>query len=124
MPWTLASTDKTVFHYQAHVSPPKDYGDWATLIRKLVGHWVDRYGLDEVRQWFFEVWNEPNLTAFWTGKPEDYFRLYQTTVEAIKQVDGQIRVGGPVTAMAAWVPEFLDFCEKQHLPADFVSTHY
>jgi xylan 1,4-beta-xylosidase len=124
MPWTLASTDKTVFHYQAHVSPPKDYGDWATLIHKLVGHWVDRYGLDEVRQWFFEVWNEPNLTAFWTGKPEDYFRLYQTTVEAIKQVDGQIRVGGPVTAMAAWVPEFLDFCEKQHLPADFVSTHY
>lgn len=124
MPWTLASGDKTAFHYGAHVTPPKSYADWATLIRKLVGHWVARYGLAEVRQWYFEVWNEPNLTAFWTGKQEDYWTLYRHTAEAIKAVDGQLRVGGPVTAIAAWVPDFLDFCEQHHVPADFVSTHF
>lgn len=124
MPWTLASGPKTAFHYGAHVTPPKDYDQWATLIRKLVQHWVERYGVQEVREWYFEVWNEPNLTAFWTGKTEDYFRLYQVTAEAIKQVDSGLRVGGPVTAMAAWVPEFLDFCEQNKVPADFVSTHY
>ena len=124
MPWTLASGPKTVFHYGAHATPPKDYAAWATLIGKLVRHWVERYGVPEVREWYFEVWNEPNLTAFWTGKPEDYFKLYQVTAEAIKQVDSGLRVGGPVTAMAAWVPEFLDFCEQNQVPADFVSTHY
>jgi len=67
MPETLASGGTTVFRYQANVTPPKDYGQWATLIRKLAAHWVERHGLDEVRKWFFEVWNEPNLKAFWTG---------------------------------------------------------
>ncbi len=65
MPEALASGHKTVFHYRGNVTPPKDYKKWATLIRKLVAHWVDRYGIGEVRQWFFEVWNEPNLKAFW-----------------------------------------------------------
>jgi xylan 1,4-beta-xylosidase len=124
MPWNLASGPKTVFNYRAHVEPPKDYGAWATLIEKLVRHWVERYGAPEVRQWYFEVWNEPNLTAFWTGKTDDYFKLYQVTAEAIKRVDPALRVGGPVTAMAAWVPEFLQFCEQKQVPADFVSTHY
>ena len=124
MPWTLASGPKTVFHYGAHVTPPKDYDAWATLIRKLVRHCVERYGVEEVREWYFEVWNEPNLTAFWTAEPDDYFNLYRVTAEAIKQVDSGLRVGGPVTAMAAWVPEFLDFCEQNRVPADFVSTHY
>jgi xylan 1,4-beta-xylosidase len=124
MPWTLAAGDKTVFHYGAHATPPKSYDDWATLIRKLVGHWVDRYGAAEVREWYFEVWNEPNLTAFWPGQQADYWTLYRRPAAAIKEVDGQLRVGGPVTALAAWVPDFLDFCEHNQVPADFVSTHY
>jgi xylan 1,4-beta-xylosidase len=124
MPWNLASGPKTVFYYGAHVEPPKDYDAWASLIHKLVAHWVDRYGAIEVRRWYFEVWNEPNLTAFWTGKIEDYLKLYRVTAEAIKRVDPGLRVGGPVTATAAWVPEFLDFCEQNQVPADFVSTHY
>ncbi|MGI9088843.1 MAG: GH39 family glycosyl hydrolase [Chthoniobacterales bacterium] len=124
MPETLASGKKTVFHYQANVTPPKDYKQWATLIKKLVSHWVERYGLAEVSQWFFEVWNEPNLEAFGTGKQNDYFQLYRSTVEAIKSVDGSLKVGGPATAQNAWVPEFLEYCEKHKLAADFVSTHY
>lgn len=73
MPETLASGGKTVFHYRANVTPPKDHKQWATLIKKLVGHWVERYGLTEVSQWYFEVWNEPNLDAFGTGKTKGLF---------------------------------------------------
>lgn len=124
MPSTLSSGSTTVFKYRGNVTPPRDYGAWATLIGKLVAHWVDRYGLDEVRQWFFEVWNEPNLKAFWTAEQADYFKLYRTTVEAIKAVDGQLVVGGPATAENAWIGEFLDFCAADNVPADFVSTHH
>ena len=124
MPSTLASGDKTVFHYRANVTPPKDYAQWATLIRKLVVHWIERYGLAEVRQWFFEVWNEPNLDAFGSGKQDDYFKLYRYTVEAIKSVDSALKVGGPATAANAWIDDFIAFCTKNQLPADFISTHH
>src|SRR5665213_2021259 len=65
MPSTLASGDTTVFHYEANVTPPKDDEAWANFIGRLVLHWVRRYGIDEVASWYFEVWNEPNLEAFW-----------------------------------------------------------
>ena len=123
MPLTLSSGGTTVFKYEGNVTPPRDYKDWANLINKIVSHWVDRYGAREVRQWFFEVWNEPNLKAFWTGKQEDYFELYRHTAKAIKNVDAGLRVGGPATAKNEWIEEFLDFCERQGLPVDFVSTH-
>lgn len=124
MPQALASGDRTVFHYRGNVSPPKDYMEWTTLISKLTRHWVERYGLQEVRTWFFEVWNEPNLEAFWSGTQADYFRLYRCTVEAIKAVDASLKVGGPATAKNEWIAEFLDFGEKNHLPIDFISTHH
>lgn len=123
MPEMLASGRDTVFHYRGNVTPPADYDAWATLIRKLVGHWVERYGIDEVRQWYFEVWNEPNLPAFWTGSQDDYFKLYSHTVQAIKIVDASLRVGGPATAMTEWIDELLDYSEKNSLPVDFISTH-
>lgn len=124
MPETLASGRKTVFRYQGNVTPPKNYRDWEMLILKLAKHWVKQYGVSEVSQWYFEVWNEPNLHHFWTGKQKDYFKLYRHTVEAIKRVDGSLRVGGPATAQNAWIEEWLSFCEANSLPADFVTTHY
>jgi xylan 1,4-beta-xylosidase len=124
MPTALASGRKTVFHYQANITPPKDYKAWGELIHKLVSHWVERYGRDEVRHWFFEVWNEPNLDAFWTGNQADYFKLYRHTAEAIKAVDPSLRVGGPATAQNKWIADFLDFCHKHDLPADFITTHH
>ena len=123
MPWTLASGDTTVFRYQGRVTPPKDYGAWATLIRKLAQHWIGRYGADEVRGWFFEVWNEPNLTAFWTGSQDEYFKLYRYSIEALKGVDPFLQVGGPATAKNQWIDELVGFCDKNRLPLDFVSTH-
>jgi xylan 1,4-beta-xylosidase len=124
MPGALASGTKTVFHYRSNVTPPKDYEQWATLIRTLVEHWVERYGLAEVRQWFFEVWNEPNLDWFGDGKQSDYFKLYRYTAHAIKAVDAGIRVGGPATAVNAWICDFLEFCRTEHVPVDFVTTHH
>ncbi|MDZ4857977.1 MAG: beta-xylosidase [Candidatus Hydrogenedentes bacterium] len=124
MPPALASGHTTVFQFQGNVTPPKDYSEWGTLIGRLVQHWVDRYGLDEVRQWNLEVWNEPNLKAFWTGSMDDYFELYRHAARAIKGIDAELRVGGPSSAQNAWIPEFLAFCDKEQLPADFLTTHY
>jgi xylan 1,4-beta-xylosidase len=68
MPSALASGAQTCFYYRANVTPPADYEAWGGLIESLARHLVDRYGLDEVRAWFFEVWNEPNLPFFWARR--------------------------------------------------------
>ena len=124
MPTTLASGNETVFSYKGNVTPPRDYTEWATLVSVLSRHCVERYGADEVRQWLFEVWNEPNLKSFWRGTRDDYFTLYRHTAHALKETDDGLRVGGPVTARNAWIKEFLEFCDANDLPADFVSTHH
>lgn len=124
MPTALASGSKSVFHYRGNVTPPKDYTQWSTLIHRLVGHWVDRYGIREVAEWFFEVWNEPNLKAFWTGTQKNYFKLYRVTAEAIKRVDPSLKVGGPATARDGWIEEFVAFCAASNVPLDFVTTHH
>jgi xylan 1,4-beta-xylosidase len=124
MPTALASGSKTVFHYRGNVTPPQDYEQWSTLIYRLVSHWVERYGIQEVAEWFFEVWNEPNLKAFWTGTQQDYFKLYRVTANAIKKVDPSLKVGGPATARDGWIEEFLEFCEGGNVPVDFVTTHH
>ena len=123
MPTALASGSKTVFNYKANVTPPKDYKQWANLIKRLVSHWVQRYGVNEVLEWLFEVWNEPNLKSFWTGTQRDYFKLYRYTAEEIKRVDDSLRVGGPATAKSEWIEDFVEFCERNKVPADFISTH-
>ena len=124
MPRALASGRATVFKYRGNVTPPSHHRQWAAFIKRLLAHWVERYGVREVGQWFFEVWNEPNLRAFWTGSQAGYFELYRTTAGAIKAVDPSLRVGGPATARDGWIDEFIDFCENAHVSADFVSTHH
>lgn len=124
MPIALASGNKTVFNYKANVTPPRDYERWAALISRITSHWIQRYGVSRVREWFFEVWNEPNLKAFWQGTQRDYFKLYRYTAEAIKLVDGALRIGGPATAKSQWIEDFLAFCEQSGVPADFITTHY
>lgn len=124
MPAPLARGQQTVFGYHSLVTPPKDYGQWSELIRRLVAHWVARYGPEEVRQWYFEVWNEPNIEHFWSGDQDDYFHLYRATARAIKEVDEALRVGGPATAQNEWLDPFLAFCQAEDIAVDFVSTHY
>ncbi|MRX49938.1 cellulase family glycosylhydrolase [Paracoccus sp. S-4012] len=124
MPLALSSGPDFVFRYKANVTPPRDYDQWGTLISKLVAHWVNRYGLEEVSTWFFEVWNEPNLKAFWTGTQADYFRLYEVTARAIKAISPELKVGGPATAANGWIADFISFCEAHGVPNDFISTHH
>jgi xylan 1,4-beta-xylosidase len=125
MPKKLAlRQDVHPFWYKQIVSPPKDYKKWDDLIRALGQHLVDRYGLDEVAQWYFEVWNEPNID-FWTGDPKQatYFELYDHTARALKSVNTRLRVGGPATSSAHWVDAFIQHAAAQDVPTDFISSH-
>jgi xylan 1,4-beta-xylosidase len=112
------------FWYKQNVAPPKDWNKWEQLIENFTRHLVDRYGLDEVAQWYFEVWNEPNID-FWAGNPKEatYYELYDRAALAIKRVNPRLRVGGPATAQAAWVDRFLAHCKEKNVPVDFASTH-
>src|SRR5665213_941141 len=125
MPSKLAARqDQQAFWYHPIVSPPKDWTKWSDLISNFAQHLVDRYGIDEVSQWYFEVWNEPNLD-FWAGDPkeETYERLYDSAARALKAVNTRLRVGGPATAQAAWVDRFIAHAAQNQVPLDFVSTH-
>jgi xylan 1,4-beta-xylosidase len=112
------------FWYHPNVAPPRDPKQWYQLIFQFAQHLVERYGLEIVAQWYFEVWNEPNID-FWTGEPkeETYYELYDLTASALKAVNSRLRVGGPATAQAAWVDRFIQHCVEQNVPVDFVSTH-
>jgi len=112
------------FWYKPDVAPPKDWARWDGLITAFVRHLIDRYGIDEVASWYFEVWNEPNID-FWAGQPrqQTYWELYDHTALAVKKVDRRLRIGGPATAQAAWVDAFIQHCTQQKIPLDFVSTH-
>src|SRR5215467_2368514 len=125
MPKKLAARqDVHPFWYKQIVAPPKDYSKWDELIRAFAQHLVDRYGIDEVARWYFEVWNEPNID-FWTGEPKQptYFELYEHTARSLKSVSPRLRVGGPSTAAADWVDDFLKFASQRNVPVDFVSSH-
>jgi xylan 1,4-beta-xylosidase len=124
MPGGLSSGGNSVFRYRANVTPPRKMSDWTLLMTRLVGHWVERYGVDEVAQWPLEVWNEPNLVAFWTGGQAKYFELYQATWNAVKAISPTLQVGGPATAANGWLADFNAFCDAQGCKADFISTHY
>lgn len=124
MPAALASGPQTIFWWRGNVTPPKDYDKWAGLIKNLTAHFTERYGADEVKTWYFEVWNEPNLSpGFWSSTQEEYFKLYKYAAQAIKSVNKDYCVGGPGTAGAAWETETIDYCEKNNVPIDFISTH-
>ncbi len=123
MPWAMASGGQTIFWWRGNVTPPKDYEKWKALITKLTEHFTERYGAEEVSTWYFEVWNEPNLSGFWAGTQEEYFKLYRYSAEAIKGVNPSYRVGGPGTAGAAWERELIDYCVSNRVPIDFITTH-
>ncbi len=125
MPRALAaSPNQMPFWYRPYVAPPRDRQQWSDLIQAFARHLIARYGIDEVSQWYFEVWNEPNID-FWAGVPKQatYFDLYYVTAQALKQVSPRLRVGGPSTAQAAWTGDFIRFCAAKSYPVDFVSTH-
>jgi xylan 1,4-beta-xylosidase len=124
MPAALAADpDQTVFDYRGIISPPKDWDRWGDLVAALARHLVERYGIDEVAGWGFEVWNEPNLVVFWSGTRADYLRLYDETARALKSVDSRLLVGGPSTAAGEWVEALVAHAAETGVPLDFLTTH-
>jgi len=100
-PASIAATNsKTQFWWKANITPDNaKFGQWHDLVQAFTQHCVDRYGIDEVLTWYFEVWNEPNLTrGFWDGKKSQYFELYKQSAIAVKSVDKRLRIGGPATS--------------------------
>jgi xylan 1,4-beta-xylosidase len=119
----MKTSEQTIFYWKGNSSHPK-LEPWRDLIDAFVRHVRKRYGADELRKWFFEVWNEPNLDGFWEKADQAaYFELYDVTARAIKAIDPALRVGGPSTAGAAWVPEFLAHVKATGSAVDFVTTH-
>ena len=146
------SPDATVFWWGGHGRPPANYKAWNGLVDAFVKHCLQRYGKEEVHQWYFEVWNEPNLSGFWKGTKEQYFELYKETAITIKAIAPLLKVGGPSTSSyhpaegvydslklaiknisaadfkniqceGPWIEDFLKYCEQENLPVDFVSSH-
>jgi xylan 1,4-beta-xylosidase len=116
--------------------PPKNYEKWAELIYQWVRHSVDRYGQEEVLSWYWELWNEPNI-SYWRGTAEEYNRLYDYTAAAVKRALPGARAGGPGTTdptsekAAAYLRQFLEHCAKGQnaatgkigAPLDFITYH-
>lgn len=122
-PEAMKTSDASIFHWKGNISHPVPE-KWTRLVDAFGRHLLERYGRDEVRRWFFEVWNEPNLALFWEGADQAaYFDLYARSARALKALDAELKVGGPSTAGAAWVPEFLAFAAAEGVPVDFVTTH-
>lgn len=121
LPRELATQTETVFWWKAHGSPPQDMARWVELVTTTVRHWIERYGIEEVRAWRFEVWNEPNLVPhFWTGTRTQYFELYEATARALKDIDAGLKVGGPSTSV--FVPDARYAGETQDRSAEVATA--
>lgn len=113
--------------------PPKDYAKWAELVFQWTKHCLERYGRAEVEQWYFEVWNEPNGPAYWHGTPEEFYKLHDYAVDAVRRALPTARVGGPDVAGTggAFMDGFLEHVVsgtnyatgKTGTPTDFLSFH-
>ncbi|HTP85761.1 MAG TPA: hypothetical protein VMJ34_02390 [Bryobacteraceae bacterium] len=125
MPSALASGTRTIFWWKGNVTPPKDPAKWNALIRAFVAHYRERYGKEEIRKWYWEVWNEPDLrNGFFTGTLDDYLALYKNTAEAVKAECPECRVGGPASAIPyAFEEAFEKYVVANNIPAEFVATH-
>ncbi len=124
MPSAIAKGKKVGLRYRNNIEMPRKMDLWTSLIEKFICFIQDRYGKEEVESWYFEVWNEPDLPIFFHGSQADYFHLYEATARTIKKINPALRVGGPSTSACKWIKEFKDFCEKNKVPYDFLTTHH
>jgi xylan 1,4-beta-xylosidase len=150
-PSDIAGDNDGFAWWKGHGTPPKDFTRWSEVVGNFVRHCSARYGETEVRSWFFEIWNEPNLRGFWNGTQQQFFEMYRVIAHTLKSIDPQLRIGGPATSSfhpdeavyqrlknkkdisaadfigveskGPWIEDFLAFCEKENLPVDFVSCH-
>ncbi|MDR0915780.1 MAG: xylan 1,4-beta-xylosidase [Oscillospiraceae bacterium] len=126
MPHAIASGTQDVFYWKGNVTPPRDYADWAALVQATLRHLLIRYG-DTAATFPVEVWNEPNLGGFWKDADRaEYFKLYDVTARAVKEVDARFRIGGPAICGVddtTWMRDFLDYVRDNAVPLDFITRH-
>ena len=129
MPSALASNDEYVCEYKFRSAPPADWMRWKELITSFINAVTDEFGREEIKKWYFEVWNEPDI-PFWSGTKEEYFKLYDITRNAVKSVCREYKVGGPATSKTAWIKDFCihvsspsEFDNDNTVRCDFVSSH-
>lgn len=122
-PGEMRSAEQTAFSTKSHISPPRDWKEWGNFVTSFVRGLVNRYGINVIRNWYFEVWNEPNLTSFYTGKLEDYLKLYEVVYGAVKSVDASLKVGGPSTAHTVWLTELLNYGVQHNCMPDYIIGH-
>jgi xylan 1,4-beta-xylosidase len=122
--------------YTGWAYPPKDYQKWGELVFRLTKHLRERYGDAEVKTWLWEVWNEPDID-YWKGTPEEYFKLYDYSADAVRRALPEAKIGGPETTgpsrpkAAEFLKQFLQHCDsgrnyatgKTGAPVDFISFH-
>lgn len=129
LPRQLAGEGATsVFYKKSLVGSPKDLGKWNQMIHQFITHYIHRYGIHEVRQWYFEVWNEPEIHIFWPDTYEAYCELFISTFQTIKSIDSELRVGGPgvlsLTLMQSdWLTRFMNDVCRRGVKPDFISFH-
>mgnify|MGYP001179509942 CR=1 FL=1 len=129
MPEEFKSSDDNIYWWNANVSQPKDINLWTDLVKEFIKNCINRYGIDEVETWYFEVWNEPDLEKiFWIGTKEDYFNFYLETANAVKSISQNLKVGGPSITHEnihkdTWLDDFITFCKENKVPLDFVTIH-
>lgn len=117
--------------YTGWAYPPKDYGKWAELVYQWAKHCVEKYGREQVESWYWQVWNEPNI-GYWQGSPEEFFRLHDHAIHAVRRALPTAKVGGPDSAGGGrFLRQFLEHCLRgtnfatgeKGTPLDFVSFH-
>lgn len=127
MPRRLAKNSYTIFEGKASVSAPKSMERWLDLLESFIRHLFNRYGVKEVKSWYFEFWNEPEVDYFWPDSQEEFFSFYAQSYQCIKAIDPELCVGGFGTIdfdrNTSWLNDFHEFAVKQDVGIDFFSFH-
>lgn len=119
--------------YTGWAHPPKDYKKWAELVHQWTLHCIDRYGKEEVAQWYWQTWNEPNI-GYWQGSRDEFFKLHDHAIDAVRRAHPDAMVGGPDVAGGPggdYLESFIEHClngtnhatGKKGTPLDFISFH-
>lgn len=127
MPEALASKNQHAFLWNANVSYPKSLKKWSDLIRAFIIHCIDRYGIEEVNKWYFQIWNAPDLPkVFWFEGKNKFFDFFKSTYTSIKSVLKNAKIGPPgllPNNKFEWMDDFLKFCETNFINLDFIACN-
>jgi xylan 1,4-beta-xylosidase len=127
MPEALASKSQHAFLWNANISYPKSLKKWTDLVCAFIKHCIDRYGLEEVKQWYFQIWNAPDLPeVFWFESKDKFFHFFKATYTSIKNIFKDAKIGPPSLLPLnkfEWMNDFLKFCETNFIELDFIACN-